>query len=89
MVWGLPEGIGVLGRGGQRGKNRDNCNSITYKIQFKKIKRIKRIQWSDSTLFKRKVEKGGGINKQTTPNNLIATDNIMVTTRGGGGTGRE
>ena len=28
--WGLPEGVGaVLDRGGQRGKNWDNCNIIT------------------------------------------------------------
>ena len=25
---GLPEGVGVLGGGEQRGKNQDNCNSI-------------------------------------------------------------
>ena len=28
MVWGLPEGVGHGGEGGQRGKNWDNFNRI-------------------------------------------------------------
>ena len=32
---GLPEGLGVLGGGGEMEKNCDNCNSIINKI-FKK-----------------------------------------------------
>ena len=37
MVWELPEGVGggwLLGRGGQSGKNWDNCNrTIKYLIR--------------------------------------------------------
>ena len=33
MVEELPEGVGVLGGGGQSGKSKDNCNST---INFKK-----------------------------------------------------
>ena len=34
MGWGLPGGRGMLGGGGQRRKNWDNCNSIINKIQL-------------------------------------------------------
>ena len=35
VVWGVTMGLGGgLGGGGQRGRNWDDCNSITIKIQF-------------------------------------------------------
>ena len=38
-LWKLTVGVGSgMGRGGRRGKNWDNCNRITIKIIFKKIK---------------------------------------------------
>ena len=38
-VWELTAEVwGGMGGGGQRGKNRNNCNKITIKIIFKKIK---------------------------------------------------
>ena len=37
---GLLEGMRLLGRGGQRGKNWDSCNSIINKIYFKKRKSL-------------------------------------------------
>ena len=33
-VWGPPEGVVVLGRGGQMGKMWDNCNNINNEIQL-------------------------------------------------------
>ena len=33
-VWGLSEEVGVLGEGGQRGKNWDNWKNIINKIEF-------------------------------------------------------
>ena len=32
MEGGLPEGVVMLGGGGPKGKNQDNCNSIINKI---------------------------------------------------------
>ena len=41
MVGGLPEGVGGAGWRGERGKNRDNCNSIINKIKKKIEKETK------------------------------------------------
>ena len=57
---GLLEGMGVLSRVGQRGKNWDICNRISNKIYFKKqeSKDFKEI-------FKNKNKKGSFLKKET------------------------